>query len=59
MPIRNTHGQESPNDKAQKPLFRFGIIADVQYCPSEPEGTRYYRNSLPKLREALSYFKTD
>ncbi|NMD02659.1 MAG: phosphatase [Bacteroidales bacterium] len=59
MPIRNTHGQESPNDKAQKPLFRFGIIADVQYCPSEPEGTRYYRNSLPKLREALSSFKTD
>jgi hypothetical protein len=59
MPVKNTYGQESQAGQAHMPLFRFGIIADVQYCPSEPEGNRYYRNSLPKLREAVSSLKAD
>jgi len=43
----------------QKPLFTFGVIADIQFCDCEPAGTRYYRSSLIKLREAISYFKSD
>jgi manganese-dependent ADP-ribose/CDP-alcohol diphosphatase len=48
-----------PADQGQKVLFSFGIIADVQYCNCDPEGTRYYRNSTSKLREALNEFKSD
>jgi hypothetical protein len=30
---------------------KFGVVADVQYHPSDSLGTRYYSASLPKLRE--------
>ena len=43
----------------QKPTFSFGIIADVQYADKEPAGTRYYKSSVAKLREAISAFKQD
>ena len=48
-----------PADQGRKPLFTFGIIADVQYCDCEPEGTRYYRLSTGKLREAMNTFRSD
>lgn len=38
------------------PLFRFGIVADPQYAPVPPKGTRYYANSLWKLSEAVQAF---
>ena len=31
---------------AQDALVRFGVIADPQYAPVPPRGTRYYANSL-------------
>ncbi len=37
----------------QKPVFSFGIIADVQYCECVPQGTRFYSNSLNKLAESI------
>ena len=36
-----------------KPVFRFGLIADIQYCDCDPANNRYYRNSLPKLEECI------
>lgn len=38
------------------PQFRFGIIADVQYCDCEPSTAmhRYYRRSTDKLADALA-----
>lgn len=45
--------------QAQKPLFTFGVIADVQYCDCEPAGSRYYRMSLSKLRESMNSLKED
>jgi manganese-dependent ADP-ribose/CDP-alcohol diphosphatase len=47
------------DNESMKPIFTFGIIADVQYADIDPVGTRYYRSSLPKLRESLSSFKND
>jgi predicted phosphodiesterase len=41
----------------ETPLFSFGIIADVQYCNCEAQGTRFYRNSLEKLIEAMNGFR--
>jgi predicted phosphodiesterase len=52
-------GELSIPMQSQKPLFSFGIIADVQYCNCEPAGTRFYSSSLNKLREAMSSFRSD
>lgn len=40
----------------KEPLIRIGIIADIQYGDFETRGTRFYRNSLKKLNEAVNYF---
>ena len=36
------------------PVLRFGLIADVQYCNCDTNGTRFYRNSLSKLESAVT-----
>jgi predicted phosphodiesterase len=41
---------------AGEPIFRFGVVADPQYAPIAPSGTRYYSNSLWKLSEAIKVF---
>jgi manganese-dependent ADP-ribose/CDP-alcohol diphosphatase len=48
-----------PASQSQKPIFSFGIIADVQYADNDPVGTRFYRSSPGKLREALSSLNND
>jgi predicted phosphodiesterase len=40
----------------ERPLFRFGIVADVQYANRPNAGSRHYRSSLRKLREAVDTF---
>jgi manganese-dependent ADP-ribose/CDP-alcohol diphosphatase len=40
----------------EPPLFSFGLLADVQYCDCETEGTRHYRQSPQKLREAIAEY---
>lgn len=59
MPSKNDSVGLQLNNQSQKPLFSFGIIADVQYADYEPAGTRFYRSSLAKLREAVNAFKED
>jgi manganese-dependent ADP-ribose/CDP-alcohol diphosphatase len=39
-----------------KPLFTFGIMADVQYADQDNAGTRHYRRSPKKLAEAVDSF---
>jgi len=48
--ISVVHGQK------QQAVIRFGIIADPQYADTDPEGTRFYRNSLDKLKTAVTDF---
>jgi len=46
--------------KDNKERFAFGLIADAQYCDCDTNGTRNYRASLNKMREAVDTFnKTD
>jgi manganese-dependent ADP-ribose/CDP-alcohol diphosphatase len=45
--------------QSEKPIFSFGIIADVQYADYAPAGTRYYRSSTEKLKDALKTLKND
>jgi manganese-dependent ADP-ribose/CDP-alcohol diphosphatase len=54
-----TNENIQPPDQSQKPLISFGIITDVHYCDCQPEGTRFYNKSLPKLRDALNSLKSD
>jgi len=42
--------------RAQSGLFRFGIVADPQYAPVPPRGSRFYAHSLWKLSEAVDDF---
>jgi manganese-dependent ADP-ribose/CDP-alcohol diphosphatase len=49
----------NPDNQYQKPLFSFGLIADIQYCDCVPTGTRYYRSSLVKLEEAVKSLRID
>ena len=40
-------------DQTDKPIIRFGLIADIQYCDCDENINRYYRNSLPKLEACV------
>lgn len=49
----------SKNNSGQtptEPILTFGVIADIQYCDSDPAGTRFYRESLKKLSDAIVDF---
>jgi manganese-dependent ADP-ribose/CDP-alcohol diphosphatase len=59
MPLKPDPGVVSSDTQSQKPLFSFGVIADVQYSDNDAAGTRFYRSSIPKLREAAKVFKED
>jgi predicted phosphodiesterase len=59
MPDSKTTVNSRPGEQNQEPLFTFGVIADVQYCDCDPEGSRFYRLSPARLREAVNSFKTD
>jgi manganese-dependent ADP-ribose/CDP-alcohol diphosphatase len=64
MPDKISHHEPilSPVNQAfpdQKPLFKFGIISDLQYADENPLGSRYYRSSLEKLEEAVTTFRKD
>jgi len=40
------------------PLFSFGVIADIQYRDADPQGTRFYRDSVGKLKAAVDHLNT-
>lgn len=44
------------SQNSEKPLFTFGIVADVQYADIPDSGTRHYLKSPEKLAEAVQLF---
>jgi predicted phosphodiesterase len=40
-------------------LLRFGLVTDIHYADVEPRGTRYYRESLAKLRECVELMNSE
>jgi len=40
-------------DGSDKPELSFGVIADPQYADMDPGGSRFYRNSLAKMKLAV------
>jgi manganese-dependent ADP-ribose/CDP-alcohol diphosphatase len=59
MPQSDKSGGPGSDDQSQKPLFSFGVVADVQYCNCEPQGTRFYRLAPGRLREAVDLCNAD
>ena len=43
---------------AEKPALHLGLIADPQYADIDPIATRYYRQSIGKLTEAVDHFNS-
>lgn len=39
--------------KTSPSLIRFGMVTDSHYADSDPKGTRYYRQSLKKMKECV------
>ena len=39
--------------------FRFGIVTDSHYADADPVGTRFYRESLAKMREAVTKLRAE
>lgn len=37
-------------------VARFGIVTDVHYADVDPIATRFYRDSLAKMRQATAHF---
>jgi 3',5'-cyclic AMP phosphodiesterase CpdA len=42
---------------SRKPLLRLGLVADPQFADIDPGRTRFYRQSIGKLAEAVEHFK--
>ena len=42
--------------QSRQPALRLGLVTDVQYADKEPGKTRFYRQSLGKLAEAIEHF---
>src|SRR5690606_37635981 len=45
--------------RPEKPMFTFGVMADVQYADQDTRGTRHYRSSPAKLAEAVKAFNRE
>ena len=46
-------------DVGAKPLLRIGMMPDLHYADKEPTKTRFYREALGKLDEAVDYFNKE
>jgi len=49
--VLTTFGQQ-----AGQPIFRFGVVADVQYADKPAKGNRHYNESADKLRACVADF---
>ena len=53
-------GAEADEDAgATAPLVRLGLLTDVHYADKKTAGSRHYRDSLAKVREAAALFKRE
>lgn len=46
-------------DSGERPLFRIGLMTDLHYADKEPTKTRFYREALRKLDEAVECFNKE
>jgi alkaline phosphatase len=46
-------------DEAAKPILRVGLMTDLHYADKEPTKTRFYREALEKLDEAVEHMNRE
>jgi predicted phosphodiesterase len=46
-------------EPSAKPLLRVGLMTDLHYADKEPTKTRFYREALGKLDEAVNFFNKE
>lgn len=51
--------QQIFGQQSEPPLIKLGIMADVQFCNAKNSGSRFYRLSSGKLREACEQLKKE
>jgi hypothetical protein len=49
----------TPGAAAARTPFRFGLVTDSHYADAESKGTRFYRESLAKMREAVERLRAE
>lgn len=54
IPLLATNNLLASESATQNPQLTFGVIADPQYADAKTKGTRFYKNSLTKLTNAIS-----
>ena len=42
----------------ESPALKFGVVTDVHHANKPERGSRYYRESIPKLKEAMAEFRS-
>lgn len=52
-----TSGQLIAEEAGAKPVLALGLLTDVHYADKATRGTRHYRESLAKAKEAAALFK--
>jgi len=45
----------APHASSSEPI-EIGLLADIQYADIQSKGTRFYRESIAKLQEAIDHF---
>jgi alkaline phosphatase len=50
---------EAAESASEKPSLRIGLITDIHYADKPASRTRYYRESLQKVREGIEWFNRE
>jgi hypothetical protein len=50
---------ELMGEKKERPLFSFGLAADIQYADKDTANGRAYRDSIDKLRKNVAFWNTE
>ena len=59
LPLDHVEALSRSQQRETEPFVKFGIVTDVHYADADPEGTRVYRDSLPKMKEALASISSE
>ncbi len=51
--------KQTAPERTSEALFSLGLVADIQYADVPANGSRHYRSSLEKLREAVKVFNSN
>lgn len=48
-----------PSARGPRPSLKFGLLTDTHYADANPNGKRFYRESIPKTQEAVTRLRAE